>query len=81
MKEIPFEVRNFQLDGKKIIEASAGTGKTFSIAILVVRLVIEKRCNVKSILMMTFTKSAAAEMEERITKRNSWLLAASVEQI
>ena len=66
MKEIPFEVRNFKLDGKKIIEASAGTGKTFSIAILVVRLVIEKRCNVKSILMMTFTKSAAAEMEERI---------------
>lgn len=66
MREIPFDVKGFQLEGKKIIEASAGTGKTFSIAILVVRLIIEKRYNVKSILMMTFTKSAAAEMEERI---------------
>lgn len=66
MREIPFDVKSFQLEGKKIIEASAGTGKTFSIAILVVRLIIEKRFKVKSILMMTFTKSAAAEMEERI---------------
>ena len=40
-----------------LIEASAGTGKTYSIAILVLRLVLEKRLSIKDILMVTFTKA------------------------
>jgi exodeoxyribonuclease V beta subunit len=66
MQQIQFEVLSFELQGKKMIEASAGTGKTFSVAILVVRLLVETETDIKSILMMTFTKAAAAEMEERI---------------
>jgi exodeoxyribonuclease V beta subunit len=66
MQQIQFDVLQFELQGKKMIEASAGTGKTFSVAILVVRLLVETETDIKSILMMTFTKAAAAEMEERI---------------
>ena len=44
-----------------LIEASAGTGKTFSIAIMVVRLVVEKRLPMEKILLVTFTKAATAE--------------------
>ncbi len=54
------------LEGSNLIEASAGTGKTYSIAILVVRLVLEKKLPIKEILMVTFTKAAVAELEERI---------------
>jgi len=54
------------LEGSNLIEASAGTGKTYSIAILVLRLVLEKRFSVKEILMVTFTKAAVAELEDRI---------------
>jgi exodeoxyribonuclease V beta subunit len=49
-----------------LIEASAGTGKTFSIAIMVVRLVVEKRLPMEKILLVTFTKAATAELEDRV---------------
>ncbi len=62
----PFDARLVNLAGSNLIEASAGTGKTYSIAILVLRLVIEKRLSIKEILMVTFTKAAVAELEERI---------------
>ncbi|MBU3713382.1 MAG: exodeoxyribonuclease V subunit beta [Ferruginibacter sp.] len=61
-----FDVINVELNGSNLIEASAGTGKTFSIAILVLRLVLEKRISVKEILMVTYTKAAVAELEERV---------------
>ena len=54
------------LDGSNLIEASAGTGKTYSIAILVLRLILEKRFSLRQILMVTFTKAAVAELEQRI---------------
>ncbi|MFZ9661895.1 MAG: UvrD-helicase domain-containing protein, partial [Chitinophagaceae bacterium] len=61
-----FDVLEIELNGKKLIEASAGTGKTFSVALLVLRLVVEKKIPVNQILLMTFTNAAVAEMEERI---------------
>ncbi|MBC7886899.1 MAG: exodeoxyribonuclease V subunit beta [Ferruginibacter sp.] len=54
------------LEGSNLIEASAGTGKTYSIAILVLRLLLEKQLSVKEILMVTFTRAAVAELQERI---------------
>lgn len=54
-----------------LLEASAGTGKTFSIENIVVRLLIEK-CNDKirptldQLLVMTFTKAAANDLKARI---------------
>jgi len=63
-----FDVKRVQLEGSNLIEASAGTGKTYSIAILVLRLVLEKQIPVEKILMVTFTKAAIAELESRIRK-------------
>ncbi len=54
------------LEGSNLVEASAGTGKTYSIAILALRLFIEKKIPVNQILMVTFTKAAVAELEERL---------------
>lgn len=62
----PFDASTVELNGSNLIEASAGTGKTYSIAILVLRLVLEKKLSIKEILMVTFTKAAVAELEERI---------------
>lgn len=54
------------LEHTNLIEASAGTGKTYSIAILTLRLILEKGIGVQEILMVTFTKAAVAELEERV---------------
>lgn len=56
------------LKGSNLIEASAGTGKTYSIAILVLRLIIKKKIPIQKILLVTFTEAAAAELKERVTK-------------
>ena len=52
--------------GHCLIEASAGTGKTFTIKELYRRLILEKRFKVNEILVVTFSKAAAAELKERI---------------
>ena len=61
-----FNPVSVELQDSNLIEASAGTGKTFSIALLVVRLVIEKGFSVSNILMVTFTNAAVAELEVRV---------------
>ena len=63
-----FKVNSVDLSGKNLIEASAGTGKTYSIGILTLRLIIEKDIPVNEILMVTFTNAAVAELEDRIRK-------------
>lgn len=57
------------LSGVNLIEASAGTGKTYSIAMLVARFVVEKGTSIENILVVTFTKAATAELKERIRAR------------
>jgi exodeoxyribonuclease V beta subunit len=54
------------LTGKHLIEASAGTGKTFNITRLYLRLLLEKQLPVEQILVMTFTKDATEELRGRI---------------
>lgn len=66
MKKEEFIVGTVDLGGSNLIEASAGTGKTFSIGILVLRLILEKEVDLRKILMVTFTKAAVAELEHRI---------------
>jgi len=61
-----FVASDVPLSGSNLIEASAGTGKTYSIAILVLRLILEQKLSINEILMVTFTKAAVAELEERI---------------
>jgi exodeoxyribonuclease V beta subunit len=65
-KYIDFNASTVPLQESNLIEASAGTGKTYSIAILVLRLVLEQQLPVKNILMVTFTKAAVAELESRV---------------
>lgn len=61
-----FDVMQVPLEKINLVEASAGTGKTFSIAVMVLRLILEKNINVREVLLVTFTNNAVAELDERI---------------
>ena len=56
-------------DGRTVIEASAGTGKTFTIAAVVTRLVAEEGLPLERILVVTFTRAATAELKDRVRRR------------
>ncbi len=68
---------SFPLQGSRLIEASAGTGKTWTIAALYLRLVLGHNTQAgltrpllpSEILVMTFTRSATRELSERIRER------------
>jgi len=62
----PFEV---PLEGTRLVEASAGTGKTFTLETFYLRLLVEQDRRVDEILVVTFTKAAAAELRQRIRDR------------
>jgi exodeoxyribonuclease V beta subunit len=63
-----FDVCNIEIQGKNLIEASAGTGKTYSIALLILRLLLEKSIGIENMLIVTFTNAAVAELDIRIRK-------------
>jgi exodeoxyribonuclease V beta subunit len=71
-KTLNFDLLNSKLDGTNLIEASAGTGKTYTITGLFLRLVVEKCVSVDQILVVTFTEAATEELRDRIrsTLRN-----------
>ncbi len=52
--------------GHAVIEASAGTGKTYTLEHLVLDLLVEDRANIEEILVVTFTEAATRELRERI---------------
>ncbi len=52
-----------------LLEASAGTGKTWQIASLVTRLVAEEGVLIERILVITFTNAATAELRHRVRRR------------
>jgi exodeoxyribonuclease V beta subunit len=59
--------RNLDLDQHYLLEASAGTGKTFSIENVVVRLIIQTNpIPLKQILVVTFTRAATRDLKSRI---------------
>ena len=61
-----FDPVKVPLTGTNLIEASAGTGKTYTIASLFLRLVVEKQLSPDRILVVTFTKSATEELKDRV---------------
>lgn len=69
-KIAPLDPLGLELDRTTLIEASAGTGKTYTITTLFARLVA-RGYPVESILVVTFTEAAAAELKLRIRKRIS----------
>ncbi len=71
------DFRTFPLLGSRLIEASAGTGKTYTIAMLYVRYVLghgqaaayPRRLSPSEILVVTFTDAASQELRDRIRQR------------
>lgn len=59
------------LQGGYLIEASAGTGKTWTLTGIMLRLLIEKQYPPEKVIATTFTRAAASEMQERIKSRLS----------
>ena len=57
------------LHGRILIEASAGTGKTWNIGVIYLRLLLERELRVEQILVTTFTDAAAQELRERLRRR------------
>lgn len=64
-----FDLLNSSLDGTNLIEASAGTGKTYTITGLVLRLILEKDVSVNETLVVTYTEAATGELKDRIRRR------------
>ena len=64
-----FDPLSIPIAGINLIEASAGTGKTYGIAALFTRLVVLEQMPVESILTVTFTKAATAELKTRLRAR------------
>jgi exodeoxyribonuclease V beta subunit len=61
-----------------VIEASAGTGKTYTIEHMVVELLLRERVPLGEILVLTFTERAAAELRRRIRSKIEEILASPV---
>lgn len=55
--------------GFSLVEASAGTGKTYNITSLYVRAIVEKKLTPSNILVLTYTEAATAELKSRIRGR------------
>lgn len=64
-----FDAHTVALSGINLIEASAGTGKTFTLAELYCRLVVEQQLEVKHILVVTYTRAATEELRGRLRQR------------
>ncbi len=70
----PMDILHFEFDGLQVIEASAGTGKTWTLAMLYLRLLLGagpggRPLNPPDILVMTFTEAATQELRDRIRLR------------
>lgn len=57
------------LERTSMIEASAGTGKTFTLCTLYLRLLVEHDLRPAQLLVVTFTQAATAELRDRVRKR------------
>lgn len=56
-------------EGKLLVSAAAGSGKTAVLVEHVLSLILEENASLSSLVLMTFTEAAAEEMKERIKKR------------
>ena len=68
--EYNFEPNKYPLEpGLRLLEASAGTGKTFALTHLILRLLTEKNYPINKLLVVTFTEAAASELKSRVSAR------------
>ena len=66
MTDPDFDVFGPLPEGQVVIEASAGTGKTYTLASLATRFLAEREVAPSELLMVTFTRAATAELRSRI---------------
>ena len=64
-----FDAAHVVLERHHLVEASAGTGKTYSLASIYERLIDEKGLSVDRVLVVTFTRAATAELRGRLRER------------
>ncbi|WP_282344611.1 exodeoxyribonuclease V subunit beta [Pseudomonas sp. PS02288] len=69
------DLQTSSFTGRSLIEASAGTGKTWTLTALYARLLLEQQLGVGQILVVTYTTAATAELRARIRARLAELLA------
>ena len=63
------EVFQTSRDRSVVVEASAGTGKTFALVELVLELALVERIPLQKILLVTFTEKATQELRTRLRSR------------
>ncbi len=63
-------------EGTTVLEASAGTGKTYTIAGLAARYLAEGKVRMNELMLVTFGRAATAELRERVRERLTAVTAA-----
>jgi len=66
MNETHYSVETFDLTRHAVVEASAGTGKTYTVENLVLRLLTEQDVTIEQILVVTFTEKATGDLKRRL---------------
>ena len=66
MSSFDILTKNTPLQPRLFLEASAGTGKTFTIEHLFVRLLLKTSLEMDEIVVLTFTRAATRELRDRI---------------
>jgi exodeoxyribonuclease V beta subunit len=64
-----FDVCGELPEGTTVLEASAGTGKTFTVAALATRYVAEGVAELPELLLVTFGRAATSELRDRVRER------------
>lgn len=59
-------ILNYPLDRPVVVEASAGTGKTYTLSYLCLRVVLERNLPLQQLLILTFTDAATQELQARV---------------
>ncbi|MFC7503696.1 UvrD-helicase domain-containing protein, partial [Nocardioides sp. GCM10030258] len=65
----PFDIRGELPTGTTLLEASAGTGKTWTIGALVTRYVAEEGIPLEQLLVVTFGRAASQELREQVRRQ------------
>ncbi|MCW2825082.1 MAG: exodeoxyribonuclease subunit beta, partial [Aeromicrobium sp.] len=65
----PFSIRDPLPTGTTLLEASAGTGKTWTVGALVTRYVAEGHATLDELLIITFGRAASRELRERVREQ------------
>lgn len=63
------QINDISIDKHGLIEASAGTGKTYTIEHLAIRMIREKKITLDQILIVTFTEKATGELRQRLRSK------------